>query len=102
MLPSVCIRDREGKPVAYEVTFYYGAMGMLHVDPAHRGRGLAKYVTTRMARKHLERRPFAYILVEDGNDVSENLHRKLNFESKDTVTFIFYSPDNCVMKIVHS
>jgi hypothetical protein len=48
ILPSVCIRDAEGHPIAWIASYSSGAFGASYVSPDHRGQKLADAMTLEM------------------------------------------------------
>ncbi len=90
---TVAVRDPSGKLVAYEMIAPHGTMGMLHVDPGHRRKGLATFVinllSTRMKDAGLKR----FIHVQLDNAVSIKLHEKCGFALRSvTVVWLFFKP----------
>lgn len=77
--PSYCITDGQGQPVSWILVYDYCALGLLHTLPEHRGRGYAKVLISRMARRlHAEGYP-VYCFVEEENTRSHKLFRNLGF-----------------------
>jgi GNAT superfamily N-acetyltransferase len=76
--PGYCIR-RKGKPVAWGLTHDDGSMGFLHVLEAYRGQGMARTLTTALARRLLRSgiQPFMYIVT--GNAASIRLTASMGF-----------------------
>ncbi len=77
--PSCGIR-RRNELVAWGLTHDDGSMGFLYVLPEYRGKGLARALTTALARKLLRRniRPFMYIVRD--NRASVSLTSSMGFE----------------------
>ncbi len=76
--PGYCIR-RKGEPVAWGLTHDDGSMGFLHVVEAYRGQGMARTLTTALARRLLNIgvQPFMYIVT--GNSASIRLTASMGF-----------------------
>ena len=76
--PGYCIR-RKGIPVAWGLTHDDGSMGFLHVVEAYRGQGMARALTTALARRLLSIgvQPFMYIVT--GNSASIRLTASMGF-----------------------
>jgi 8-oxo-dGTP diphosphatase len=76
--PGYCIR-RKGKPVAWGLTHDDGSMGFLHVVEACRGQGMARALTTALARRLLSVgvQPFMHIVT--GNTASIRLTASMGF-----------------------
>ncbi|XP_029925917.1 glycine N-acyltransferase-like protein 3 [Myripristis murdjan] len=77
--PSCCITDDQGQPVSWILVYNYCAMGILYTLPEHRGKGYAKIVISTLARKlHAEGYP-VYCFIEEDNEVSYRLFKKMGF-----------------------
>ncbi|XP_061084231.1 glycine N-acyltransferase-like protein 3 isoform X3 [Conger conger] len=77
--PTCCITDEEGRPVSWVLLYDFCAMGMLYTLPEHRGKGYAKIlVSTMAARLHAQGYP-VYCYIEEENQVSYRLFKKLGF-----------------------
>jgi len=76
--PGYCIRRRR-EPVAWGLVHDDGSMGFLHVLEAHRGQGMARTLTTALARRLLGIgiQPFMYIVT--GNAASIRLTESMGF-----------------------
>ena len=82
--PSVAIRSKEdGSLVAWEITYFIGAMGILYVRKSHRGQGIAKFVIYELAKK-LANDVFCW--VHKSNKTSIELHLKSGFSFADSCT----------------
>ena len=90
--PTVCLRTRSGSAVGWFIGQRYGALGMLHVLPEFRGRGLARYLVTTLARKVLDSGGQAFVCIEQGNDASLKLHEKCGFTVCDHICWLLYQP----------
>ena len=78
--PNVAIRSKEDESlVAWEITYFTGAMGMLHVMEKHRGRGIAKFVIYKLAKKLTSRGHEAFCFIVEDNKTSIGLHLKCGF-----------------------
>lgn len=77
--PTCAIRHKD-KLVAWALTHADGAMGMLHVLDEYRGQGLARAITTALARRCLRHgiRPFLYIVTK--NKASISLTESMGFD----------------------
>jgi hypothetical protein len=73
---TVCVKDDEDSLVGWYMQQPYGAMGMLHVLDAHRGKGLAKYMTVNMGKKLISRGQIPYGYISESNVVSLRLHEE--------------------------
>ena len=87
--PSVGIRDSQGQLVAWEMTYFIGCMGMLHVLPEHRGKGLAQYVIYKLGKKLLAQGRKVYSFVADDNTASKKLHEKCGFYEEPGTESVF-------------
>ncbi|XP_061084266.1 glycine N-acyltransferase-like protein 3 [Conger conger] len=77
--PTCCITDEEGRPVSWVLLYDYCAMGLLYTLPEHRGKGYAKILLSTMAaRLHAQGCP-VYCYIEEENQVSYRLLKKLGF-----------------------
>ena len=86
--PSVAVRSKEdGSLVAWEITYFIGAMGMLYVMKKHRGRGIAKFVIYELARKLQQLGHDAFVWIEDTNKISIDLHLKCGFSFANSCYF---------------
>ena len=90
--PSVAVRDGSGSLIAYEVMHHYGGMGVLHVHPDHRSKGLAKYVTTKLARHLLDKGDDAFCFIEADNPGSATLHDKCGMTPARNTAWCVYIP----------
>ena len=77
--PCLGVKDKDDRLVAWELSYFTGAMGMLYVMEEHRGKGLAKFIICKLARKLLQLGRNVYCFVEDTNEISLNLHKKCGF-----------------------
>ena len=77
--PSIGIRDNEGKLVAWELCYFFGGLGMLHVMPEHRGKRLAQYVICELAKKLISQGRNVYCFIIGENEASKRLHEKCGF-----------------------
>ncbi|XP_061084233.1 glycine N-acyltransferase-like protein 3 [Conger conger] len=77
--PTCCITDEEGRPVSWVLLYDYCAVGMLYTLPEHRGKGYAKILLSTMAaRLHAQGYP-VYCYIEEENQISYRLLKKLGF-----------------------
>ena len=79
LMPNTCIRDCNGRPVAWQITYHWDESGILYTDPAHRVKGLAKAIISRMTRKQWKRRTHVFGLTEGTNVASLKLHKSMGF-----------------------
>jgi GNAT superfamily N-acetyltransferase len=79
--PSMCLYDSSGEPLSYELTYFFGCMGMLHTKPDHRGHGLARLVVSLLTRKMLDEGQIPYATTHYYNETSIRMHAKLGFEA---------------------
>ncbi|XP_047207545.1 glycine N-acyltransferase-like protein 3 isoform X2 [Girardinichthys multiradiatus] len=78
-LPTCCIMDTQGEPVAWILVYDYCAMGILYTLPEHRGKGYAKVLISNMTKKlHAEGYP-VYCFIEEDNMVSYKLFQNMGF-----------------------
>jgi GNAT superfamily N-acetyltransferase len=94
-MPHACVRDSlTNAPVAYELTFVFGAMAILYVRPNYRRKGLAKAVICSLARKHLDRGRHAFCWVDVDNSTSIRLHEQcgLTFIDDYETMIMAYTP----------
>ena len=94
-MPTICIRNtHDDKAVSWCLLHEFGAMGMLHVLTEYRGKGLAQYVVTRLARRLMDSgQQSIYVAVEKQNVTSLELHRKCGFCVTDDIKWMAYWPD---------
>ena len=90
--PSVCIRRENGTAVGWFIVQKYGAMGMLYVVPEYRGKGLARYLVTKLTRKMLRTVDEAFVAIEEDNAASIQLHKKCGFCVGGTICWLNYHP----------
>ncbi|XP_035256892.1 glycine N-acyltransferase-like protein 3 isoform X2 [Anguilla anguilla] len=77
--PTCCITDEEGCPVSWVLLYDYCAMGLLYTAPDYRGRGYTKILISTMAtRLHAQGYP-VYCFIEEENQLSYRLSKKLGF-----------------------
>ena len=81
--PTVSLRDASSTPIGWFITQNYGAMGMLHVEPEYRGRGLAKHLVGLLTKLTLTSGQSAFVIVEDDNVTSRQLHVRCGFRLLD-------------------
>lgn len=77
--PSCCVLDSDDQPVAWILTYTYGAMGMLYTIPEHRRKGYAKALVTIMSRRLYSQGYPVYCYIEEENQVSYKLFTNLGF-----------------------
>ncbi|XP_076052440.1 uncharacterized protein LOC143031934 isoform X2 [Oratosquilla oratoria] len=66
--------------VAWAHLYKHGAMGNTFTLPMFRRRGLASIVTIALARKVMSLDHPAYVIIRDGNHISQALHEKIGFK----------------------
>ena len=86
--PSVAVKSKEdGSLVAWEITYFIGAMGILYVMEKHRGQGIAKFVIYELAQRLISKSREAFCFIEESNKTSIGLHLKCGFSIIDCCTF---------------
>ncbi|XP_046550700.1 glycine N-acyltransferase-like isoform X2 [Haliotis rubra] len=81
-LPSCCLYDADGNMVGFALNYHYGAIGMLHVLPEHRGKGYAKMIMSHLARLCLQQCEEVFVLPEEENEVSIKLQEDIGFKQQ--------------------
>ena len=91
---TVAIRDNDNNLVAYELSSPHGTMGMLFVDPKHRGNGLGSAVVAQLSKELCSEGHYRYCHVGEENPVSIKLHQKCEFviEEQADILWIFFKP----------
>jgi len=79
--PSVGVFDQDGECLGYGMSTEFSTMGMLFVKPEHRGRGLAKHITTTRAEQKFKDDSPAAVTISTTNQTSINLHERLGFKT---------------------
>ena len=85
--PSMAVREKDGTLIAYELIHYPGPSGLLYVKPQYRGKGIAKYLITEMARRRLKKGHDAFVYIQEDNSVSKHIHIKCGFKKLDNCIF---------------
>ncbi|XP_042562535.1 glycine N-acyltransferase-like protein 3, partial [Clupea harengus] len=76
-LPTCCVLDTDGQPVAWVLTYAYCALGMLYTQPEHRGKGYAKILISAISKKlHTQGYP-VFCFIEEENQHSFRLFKSL-------------------------
>jgi len=75
-------------PVAWMMTYSHGSLGMLHVDPAYRRRGLATYLVSKLVEQANQAGLLPYIEIEDDNNLSQTMMTKLGFNRAEKAIFV--------------
>lgn len=76
---SCCIKDEQGQPVSWILTYDYCALGILYTLPEHRGKGYAKVLVCALAKKlHADGFPL-FCFIEEDSTVSYKLFKSLGF-----------------------
>ncbi|XP_067675716.1 glycine-N-acyltransferase-like protein 3 [Haliotis asinina] len=78
-LPSCCLYDAGGNMVGFALNYHYGAIGMLHVLPEHRGKGYAKMIMSHLASLCLQQCEEVFVLPDEENKISIRLHEDIGF-----------------------
>ena len=68
--------------------YSHGALGMLHVDPSYRRRGLATYLVHKLVQHANQAGLLPYIEIEDDNILSQTMMTKLGFNRAEKAVFI--------------
>uniref|UniRef100_A0A8C6SEM1 Glycine N-acyltransferase-like protein n=1 Tax=Neogobius melanostomus TaxID=47308 RepID=A0A8C6SEM1_9GOBI len=77
--PSCCIKDEQGQPVSWILTYDYCALGILYTLPEHRGKGYAKALVSALAKRlHAEGFP-VYCFIEEDSTVSYKIFKSMGF-----------------------
>ncbi|XP_061117346.1 glycine N-acyltransferase-like protein 3 isoform X1 [Conger conger] len=88
--PTCCITDEEGRPVSWLLLYDYCATGLLYTVPEYRGRGYAEILTyTMAARLHAQGFPM-YCSIEEGNQVSYRLAKKMGLTEDPSFRATYY------------
>ena len=78
-LPTCCVLDTDGQPVAWILTYNYCALGMLYTQPEHRGKGYAKILISAISKKlHTQGYP-VFCFIEEENQHSFRIFNSLGF-----------------------
>ncbi|KAK3772392.1 hypothetical protein RRG08_031416 [Elysia crispata] len=88
--PSVGLFDKDGEIIGLEIGNEYGAIGMLHVREAYRGRGLGKIITSQLAQKYFCDDHSVIALVIKNNLPSRRMHTSCGFKEVGSVDWIIY------------
>lgn len=90
-LPTACVYV-DSEPVSWALTQTYGGIGMLHTQPAHRGRGYARLAIDFLCAqlRSQGRSPFCYI--HSGNGASQKVFRSLDFTRIHDCDWIVWVP----------
>ena len=92
LYPSSGITTESGQLCGWVLTYPYGAIGIMHVMPEFRRRGLAKAIVAH----HIEKwtvygwgcQPFCYIV--DDNSASKSLFEALDFQTVGDIMWVGY------------
>ncbi len=82
----------DGRLVAWGLTHDDGALGMIHVLPEARRRGLGAAILTTLAHLVCERGRLPYSHIEDDNAASVAIHLRAGFEAGETVRWLERGP----------
>ena len=87
--PTVAVRSKEdGSLVAWEITYFNGEMGMLHVVEKHRGRGIAKFIIYELGKKLISKGQEVFSFIVEDNEKSISLHLKCGFSILNSCSLI--------------
>jgi ribosomal protein S18 acetylase RimI-like enzyme len=75
-LHNICIQTEDGRPVAWELQYEYGGLGMLYVEPDYRRAKLGSIVTKTLAEKVVKDGQSVFSVVDVKNSISVNFHEK--------------------------
>ena len=67
---------------------------MLHVQHKHRGRGLARTITSALAHKYFRDGLPVFVCIAKGNELSARLHEKWGFKEVGSAYWMAYYPAN--------
>ncbi|VDP04449.1 unnamed protein product [Soboliphyme baturini] len=89
--PTQCVRNEQGQPIAFSLTYDSGAAGGLYVDPEYRRRGLSLLVEVSPDKTQM---PVPFGAVAFNNQRSKNLQIKYFGIQilEQTVSWIIYCP----------
>ncbi|XP_070192148.1 glycine N-acyltransferase-like protein 3 isoform X2 [Littorina saxatilis] len=79
--PSVFLTMEDGQHVGHMLGNSYGAMGMLYIQPHFRRKGYAKVIVSQLAAKYFEEGCDVYVMIEEDNEKSINLHHSVGFKT---------------------
>lgn len=85
---SACLRNEQGKPIAWGGTHDDGAIGFVHVEPDHRGQGLAQKTVLSLTRQLQTRHENIFAQIAADNTASLGLFAKMGFIKLNTVCWI--------------
>lgn len=80
VLPSVCIENKEGQPIAWVLQQDYGCIGMLQVKSEYKRAKLGSAVTMLLAQKLREEGSHIYSAINVENSQSLAFHEKNGFQ----------------------
>lgn len=91
---TVCLRDKEGKAVAFAMIRDDDAIGLLHVSEEYRGQGLGKYIVASLIEKAFtnqskEKMKIFSEIVPD-NIASISTFKSLSFQIEPETLFWFH------------
>ncbi len=93
-LASMGVRQQTtGRLVGWMLENEDGSLGMLHVNPDHRGRGMGAVLIQRLSEEVLTQREAVYVDVEPGNIKPVNLYERCGYEIDSAqLTWIYCKP----------
>ncbi|KAK7101779.1 glycine N-acyltransferase-like protein 3 [Littorina saxatilis] len=79
--PSVFLTMEDGQHVGHMLGNSNGSMGMLYIQPHFRRKGYAKVIVSQLAAKFFEEGRDVYVMIEEDNEKSINLHHSVGFKT---------------------
>ena len=76
---SCGVKDKNDNLVAFELQTSFGSLGVLVVDPEHRGKRLGKYVMAKLAKTVQDDGQPVYCHIEKENKLSLKLHKDFGY-----------------------
>ena len=77
--------DSHGQPVCWALQQVYGAIGMVHTEPGHRRKGLARAVVHALCGRIGAKDELAFAYITDDNAASQALFTQLGFVQGDAL-----------------
>ncbi|KAI8510635.1 Glycine N-acyltransferase-like protein 3 [Branchiostoma belcheri] len=77
--PSGCVYDQDGNPLSWILMSNIGLHGVGYTLPDHRGKGYYQLASRHLISVCLEKGYLPFLFIEDYNEVSRNVHRKLGY-----------------------
>ena len=94
---SVVLTSDDGQHVGHMMGQSYGSMGQLYVHPQFRRKGYAKVIISQLAQMYFDKGEDAYVVIEDDNLPSINLHLSVGFKAVPDfkMAWMIYTPKGC-------